>query len=92
MAVLDDGELVDRETVVAVRLLEVEHSNLTAADLAVSVSVLHGYASDEHPVEVAVAGLQRRSGRAGESAQRIVEGIVGQVGVDAGERGPQAAV
>ena len=34
MAVLDDGELVDRETVVAVRLLEVEHSNLTAADLA----------------------------------------------------------
>ena len=90
--VLDDRELVHREPVVGLRFVEVEYADLVATNPAVSVGVLHRDAGDEHSMEVAVAGLQRRPRRAGHSAHRVVERVVGQVGVEAGERGPQAAV
>ena len=87
--VLDDGELVDREPVVAGRVVEVEHANLSAADPALCVEVLHRHPGDEHPVEVAVPGLQRRPGRAGQAAQSVFDRSVGQVRIEPGERGPQ---
>ena len=43
-------------------------------------------------MNVTVTGLQARYGRPGQSAQRVVEGVVRQVGIEAGERGRQAAV
>ena len=92
MLVLDHGELVDREPVVAVRVVEIEYANLSAADPAFRVDVLHRHARDEHPMEVAVSGLQRRSGRVRQSADGVFERIVGNVGIEPGERGPQAAV
>ena len=46
--VLDDGELVDREPVVVVGVVEVEHANLRAADPAFGVEVLHRHAGNEH--------------------------------------------
>ncbi len=90
--VLDDGELVDGKPVVVVRVVEVERADLVAANTAVCVGVLHVEARDGHPMEVAVASLQRRPGRPGESAQGVVERIVGPVRIELGERGPQAAV
>ena len=75
--VLDDGELVDRKPVVAVRFAEVEHADLSAVNTAVRTGVLHRHAGNEHPMEVAVAGLQRRPGRAGQPPQGVFEGIVG---------------
>ena len=77
MLVLDHGELVHRKPVVAVRLAEVEHADLSAANAAVLANVLHRHADNEHPMEVAVAGLQRRPGRACQSPQGVFEGIVG---------------
>ena len=91
-AVLDHGELVHREPVVVVRVVEVEHPHLGAAHPAVGVGVLHGDAGDQHAVEVAVAGLQRRPRRARQSAQGVFERVVGQVGIEPGEGVAQPAV
>ena len=90
VSVLDHGELVDREPVVRVRFVEVQHANLRAANPAVRVDVLHGDAGDDHPMEVAVPGLQRRPGRAGQPAQGVVECVGGQVGIEMADCGPQA--
>ncbi len=87
--VLDDGELVDCEPVVSVRLVEVDHAHLSAANPAVRASMLHRHTGHEHPMEVAVAGLQCRAGRARQSVPGVVERVVGQVWIEAGERGPQ---
>ena len=90
MLVLDDRELVDREPVVARRFAEVKHANLRAANPAVRVDVLHRHAGDEHPMEVAIPGLQRRPGRACQPAQGVFDRVVGNIGIEPGERGEQA--
>ena len=87
--VLDHRELVDREPVVARRVVEVEHANLSAADPPLRVDVLHRHPGDEHPMEVAVPGLQRRPGRSGQSAQGVFDRSVGQVRIEPGEGGSQ---
>ena len=89
MLVLDHRELVDGKPVVARRFAEIEHANLCAADPALRVDVLHRHPGDEHPMEVAVPGLQRRPVRPGQSAQGVFERIVGQVGIEPGEGGSQ---
>ena len=89
---LDHGELVHREPVVGLRFVEVEHADLVATNPAVRVDVLHGDAADKHPIEVTVPGLQRRSGRACQPTQGVLERVVGKVRVKAGERGSHAAV
>ena len=91
MPVLDHRELVDREPVVLIRVVEVEHANLSAANAAF-LDILHRHPGDEHPVEVAVAGLQSGSGWLGQLALSVFERIVGKVGIQAHQRGPQAAV
>ena len=57
---LDDGELVDREPVVLLGPLEVDHPRLVAGDRAVRPAVLDRDAVDEHPVQRAVALDQGR--------------------------------
>ena len=71
--VLDDRELIDREPVVARRFAKVEHANLRAANPAVRVDVLHRHAGNQHLMEVAIPGLQRRPGRARQSAQGVFD-------------------
>ena len=90
--VLDDRELVHREPVVGLRFVEVEDADLVATNPAVRVDVLHRHAGHDQPMEVAVAGLQRRPGRACQSAQHVVECVGGKVGIELGECGPQAPV
>ena len=92
MVVLEDGELIDGEPVVRARFVEVQHAHLGAANPTVCVGVLHSDAGDDHAMEVAVPGLQRRPGRAGQSVVGVVEGVVGYLGVEARESGSQAAV
>ena len=92
MAVFDDGELVGCEPVFGGRNAKFEHTHLRAANPVVCVGVLHYRARDERPMNVTVTGLQARYGRPGQSAQRVVDGVVRQVGIEAGERGRQAAV
>ena len=87
--VLDDGELVDRQPVVPRWFAEVEHAHLSAADTPLRVDVLHRHPGDEHPMEVAVSGLQCRAGRPGQSAQGVFERIVGQVRIEPGQGGSQ---
>ena len=87
--VLHDGELVDREPVVGLPVVEVDHPGLRAPDRAAPVAVLHRHAVHRHAMKGAVAGHERRPFRTGELAPGVVEGFVRQVRVQPGERGPQ---
>ena len=82
MPVLADGELVDRQPVVVVRVVEVEHPRLRAADGAVGRAVLDRHAVDQQAMEGAVARLQRWPLGAGELAEGIVEGLGRKRGVE----------
>ena len=70
--VLCDGELVDGQEVVGVRLVEVDGLGLRAANVPFTGPVLHRHALDQHPVEGVVAGLQGRTLRAGQPAECVV--------------------
>ena len=85
VAVLDDGELVDREPVVGRRVVEVDHLSLGTADRAVDV-MLHGHTIDEHAVERSVAGLQGGAFGAGQFPIRVVQDACREVWIEAGER------
>ncbi len=69
--------------------LAVEHAGLGAPDCAGRCPVFHGHAVDEHAVEGPVARLQRGAPRAGELAERVLQGIVGEVRVEPGEGVPE---
>ena len=60
-----------------------------AAHHSPGLPVLDFHAVDEHPVELAIAGLQRRSLRARQLAEGVVERIDGQGRVQFGEGVPQ---
>ena len=83
---LDDGELVDRQPVVVLRVVEVDDARLRAGDRAVRAAVLDRDAVDEHPVEGAVALDQRRRVGRGQLAEGVVQRLGRQVGVEPGER------
>ena len=68
--VLDDGELVDREEVVRPRALEVDDLRRRPPHGTAGVAVLHRHAVDQHPVEGAVAGFERRALRQGSACGR----------------------
>ena len=90
--VLDNSELIDGEPVVGFRVVEVKDVDLTAANPTVGVDVFYRHASDELPVEFAIASFQRRPDWACQLAQCIFERVVGEIGIEPGERGPQAVV
>lgn len=87
-----DGELVDCEPVVPLRLLEVEHPHLRAGDGATRLAVLDRDPIDDHPVEGAVPRFERRPLRSPEAAERIVERLRRQGRVELRQRLSQAAV
>ena len=84
--VLGDAELVDREPVVACGIIEVDHPRLCAADRAISVAVLDGYAIDQQAVQRAVALDQIGTLGPDEVAERIVQRFGGQCWVEPGQR------
>ena len=84
-----DRELVDGEPVVGGGSVEVDHFDLGAAD-AVAVAVLDLDAPDEHAVDGAVAGFEAGAFGLGELAEGALQRVVGQVGVEVGERGAEA--
>ena len=85
VAVLGDRELVDGRPRVGVRLIEVDHACLSAADGAVGGAVLDRHAVHQHAMEGSVARFQRRSFRPSQLPQRIVERFVRQLGVEAAQ-------
>ncbi len=70
---LDHGELVDRQPVVVVGVVEVDQPGRVAGDGAVRPAVLHLHAVDEHAVEGAVVGDQGRRSPARDLAERVVQ-------------------
>ena len=83
--VLTDAELVDREPVVGVRVLEIDDARLCAADRAVLRGVFDCDAIYEQAVEGAVAGFQGGAYGAGELAECVIERRGGEFGVEVGE-------
>ena len=87
--VLRDSELVDRQPVVGGGIVEVDDSRLRPAHRAAVRAVLHGHAVDQHPVEGAVARLERRPLRPRQLAKGVVQRLGGQTGVQLAEGVPQ---
>ena len=83
--VFADAELVDREPVIGVRVLEIDDARLGAPDRAVLRGVFDCDAVYEQAMEGAVAGFQGGACRVGELAEGVVEGGVGEIGVEVGE-------
>ena len=91
VAVFDDGELVDRQPVVVVRVVEIEDAHQVAAQRAVGAEVFHGHALDQHAVDGMVVGGQGGAVGAGQLAVGFVERGGGHARVETGERVAQAA-
>jgi hypothetical protein len=89
---LGDGELVDRQPVVASRLVEVDDLGLGAGDGAVWTFVFDGDPVDQQPVHCAVALDQRRDLRPPQLAKGILQGFRRQAGVKTGECQVQPAL
>ena len=90
VAVFDDGELVDRQPVVIVRVVEIQDAHQVAAQRAVGAEVFHGHALDQHAVDGVVVGGQGRAVGAGQLAVGFVERGGGHARVETGERVAQA--
>lgn len=84
VGVFVDGELVYGEPVVVARLLEVDEPDLVV-DGAISFLIGNGDAIGEEPVEAAVVFDQVLAFAADGLAQGFVEGVGGDMGIDAGK-------
>ena len=89
VAVLEEGELVDGEPVVGVRIVEIDRPRRRAANAAAGVPILHADALDEHIVKSAVARLDRRAFGTGEPSERVPPRVRRQIGVEPRERVPK---
>ena len=89
VAVLDDGELVDGQPVVAGRLVEVEHPGLPAPDAPAADAVLHRHPVDQHPVKRPVAGFERRPLRPDQPAVSVIKRFGRKVRVEPAQRASQ---
>jgi hypothetical protein len=81
----DHRELVDRQPVVVVRIIEVDHARLPPRDRPIRPSVLDRHAIDEPPMDGPVALDQQRPVRPNDLAERVVEGLLRQVRVQPNE-------
>ena len=86
VAVLPNGELVDGDPVVRVRIVEIHDLRLRVARFAGPVAVCDGDSLDDHAVGGAVARLERASLRPEEGPRRGVQRFVGKIGVEFRER------
>ena len=73
--VLDDGELVDRQKLVVLRVVEIEHPHQVAADRAVGPLILDRHAFDEVAVDHVVVRDERRRIGPGELAEGLLDGV-----------------
>ena len=80
--VLGDRELIDREPVVVLRIVEVEHARLRPADRAVRRAVLHRHALHQQAMYGAVAGRQLRAFGARQPPEGIRQSLGRQHGVE----------
>ena len=85
-----DGELIDGEPVVVLRVVEVDHARLRAGDRAVLAAVLDRDAVDQHAVHGAVTLDQRRRVNLDQLAVGVFQRFGRQVGIESNERLPQA--
>jgi hypothetical protein len=86
---LDHGELVDRQPVVGLGVVEVDEPSLVAGDAAVRSRVLDVDAVDEHAMEAAVVLEQARALEDEDPLERVVDRRCRQPGIDTFERGAQ---
>ena len=77
-----DGELVDREPVVVVGALEVDHTRLRAGDRAVLAPVLDGDAVHQHAMKSAVAFDAAMAHRSHELPEGVLQRLARQVRVE----------
>ena len=88
--VFHNGNLVDRQPVVAVRVLEIHDTHLRAPDVTVIRAVLHRHAVHDHAVEGAVADLDRRPFRPRELVEGVIQCLGRKVRVQLLQRRAQA--
>ncbi len=88
---LGHRELVDRQPIVVLGRVEVDHPRLRASDGPVLATVFDRDAVDEHAVHGAVALDQGGRVDARQLAARVVQGLRGQGRVEAREGFPQPA-
>ncbi len=86
---LDHGELVDRQPVVGLRVVEVEQPGLVAGDRAVGPRVLDVDTVDEQAMEAAVVLEQARTLGDEDLLERVVERRRRRLRIDALEGGAQ---
>jgi len=89
---LRHGQLVDDEPVIACGLVEVQGAHLRSGDRAARPAVLDRDAVRKHPVEGAIAGLQRCALGAGQTAEGILQRFGRQRRVEPCQRLPQPIV
>ena len=88
--VLDHRELVDREPVVGVRVVEVDQPRLLAADGSVGAPHLDRHALDEVAMQPPVLGDQRWRLRVAQLGEDLGAGLGGQGRIEPGDGGAQA--
>jgi hypothetical protein len=84
--VLRHGELVDRQPVVGVCVVKVQHPRLGATDLTVGRAVLHCHPVHEQAVHRAVARRKFRALRSRELVEGVVQRRGGKTAVELRER------
>ena len=88
--ILCDGELVDRQPVVAGGFVEVDDLHLRPANGAFGRPVLHRHALHQHPVKGAVSSFQRGPLWSDQLAKGVLKSVCRQVRVDCGQGIAQA--
>ena len=87
---LGDGELIDREPVVVVRIVEIDHARLRAGDRAVLAAVFDRDAVHQHAMQSAITLDQRRRIELDQLAIGVFHRFRRQIGIQPGQRRLQA--
>ena len=90
LLVLNDGELVDREVLVGVRVVPAHQDNISGRLLALGVPVRHLEGSRECEVESPVIGQEVGRLGASDLAEGVVQHLLGETGVELLEGGCEA--
>ena len=86
MLPLDDRELVHRQPVVRLGIVEIDQPHMIARDAAVIAPVLDLHAVAQHPVKGAVVANERRRIMPQHFAQRLFPRVAGNRGIQSGDR------
>ena len=88
--ILDDGKLIEDEPIIAIDLLEVDGPDFIARDRTVGSFEFHVEAIDQQlmPAPIVFDQVGRVVAEVEQAAQRFVEGVSGDVRIDARQRRP----